>query len=161
MSNHYEIESGQLTPIDIDIIKPIIQNAFGQQLTFAYIKELLETKPVVYLEKDCRGVAVVVPKPGEGLCAYMDILAVREDYQRNGLGSELIDRILKDQKPSKLAWRSKMEREINLWYSRITDGQKIFEAKNKCQYYGYHIGLSPEEFGAMVKFMQQRPSHFE
>jgi hypothetical protein len=148
----YDIEKQPIRSVKQSIVRGVVQRAFAQELLDDYFSD---TRRIAYVEANTKGVGIVFPHT---FAQYLDVLAVDPEYQRNGLGNDIIDSI-----GERIFWRSKPSRkDINLFYFKISDGHQRFTAKDGIVYNGFWKGLQGWDpiMNAMM-IMRERDSNFK
>ncbi len=146
LSPKEEIQIGQLIEKSLD---PLLGD---------YFANLKKTDSIIFIEMGGKGAAIV---NGE----YLDIMAVNADDRGNGVGSGLMYDALK--LSGMLYWRSQPTREdANKFYNNIMPDPTQFKPRqftsvDGITYFGYAIGLSPQEFRKALEFMQQKPKNYK
>lgn len=160
----YIIIKKSIPDIDRDIVELIIQNSLGEQLKNKYFRDAAKKNAIVYLERNYKGVGIIIPSPVDGVGPYMDIFAVSNDHVRKGVGTDIITATLETQNTDKpkLSWRSKAERPANkLLYFNIAHGHQKFIGIDGHLYNGFWIGHSIEEAVKPLDYMKQKPLNFK
>ncbi|MBI2138988.1 GNAT family N-acetyltransferase [Candidatus Woesearchaeota archaeon] len=140
--------------------------SFGEALNKDYFPKAVSQNAQLFIERNGKGGALMIPHPGEGLPPYLDVIAVHPQYAGNGLGKELIQAMIEFQGPNgKLFWRTlndlrKRSKAIGL-YTAVADGSQTFTGPGGKSYMGFFINLAHEERGKALQYMAGKPSNFE
>ena len=109
--------------IDIERVRALLENSFGQWLDQDYFTKKLPLK--IYLADSYRAIAVltreqVVANGATIDIPYLDKFAVTQEAQGEGIGSSIWHRMTREH--AKFFWRSRMTNPINSWYATKADG---------------------------------------
>lgn len=144
--------------IDESWLKQMICEAFlpqGKVLREDYFDMIRPFHPLVYLDGLRKGGALVYKIEG---APYMCKLFTRQDYEGIGIGTTVIQTILKHF--HKLCWRTSRQQEKNhLFYQKIVqeyDG--VIETTD--QFFLYFIGFDPTTRRRLLSLLDRFPSSF-
>ena len=158
---HYQraraVRANRLSPQEQIKIGHLIEKSLDPLLG-DYFENLKKTDSIIFIEMSGKGAAIVNGK-------YLDIMAVNADDRGNGVGSGLMYDALK--LSGMLYWRSQPTREdANIFYNNIMPDPTQFKPRQFTSvdgiiYFGYAIGLTPQEFRKALEFMQQKPKNYK
>ena len=151
----YEIEKKPIAEVAESAIRKIAADAFTENLRDDYYNQRCQDGAYVLIEANGKGLAVII---GD----HMDILAVKNGYQRTGLGTDLVDAALKSQNSNSpsLYWRTGVERPAVEVYNSLKTGRQPFTHANGKEMIAFWIGLSLPSAHEKVQQMQHAPLNF-
>ena len=156
--NGYVINRQHISRVSKPLVREIIEGAFGENLRDDYFTSpdddyIRQAKGIVYSERNNKGLGIVIPHM---FANYLDIVAVGSEYQRNGLGGDIIQAV-----GPKIFWRSKPGRDANHLYMKLSDGHVKLTSKDGIDYNGFWKGLDWDGMRNAVFIMQNQPSNFK
>ena len=151
----YAVTSVDIEQLDMARFKAMVKKKLGETLREDWYST---HKRVAYVEKNLKGAATVVPDPPNVGSPYLDIIVVDNGYLRNGLGSDIMSAI----GVPKLFWRSRIDREANEWYFRISTGHIHYTGPGGHDYNHFWTGNPTfEQIRQQHNFVQAKPSNFQ
>lgn len=107
--------------VDQEAVRGLIETSFGKQLVDNYFETLPEEAEIFITDRGYRGLAIVLPS--EHGPAYLDKLAVRPEYGGQGIGDEIVDKVLESH-PEGVYWRVRKDNKSLEWYRSRGRGQE-------------------------------------
>lgn len=147
----YDILSLRLAQIDPVLVRQIINSGFRETGDILVNDYFTGKENAQFFMIDKKGVAVMI---GD----YLDILAVAEKYQHNGVGPALLGRVI-EETHGRFYLRSRPDRPVNRTYERFADPIP-FTSKDGIDYNGYLSGHTLPETEQRMRLMQEKPSNF-
>jgi hypothetical protein len=140
------------------ILKQIIEDSFNERLKDDYFVTLRENNAIVYVEKAYKGAVVVFPNPREGTPPHARTIAVT--YGGNGLGTDLMEVALSEQK--KLNWRVRENNEKSVGLSsKLTDEFEPYIGIGGVRSMAYYVKHSKEEKSNALTYLKDQQYHFK
>lgn len=166
LSLGYRIDERRLSEPVVEVLRSLLQRAFGRRLVRSYFQDLAPDSKVL-LEEQGRGAIVVEPW---GKLLYLDKVVVEPSFFGQGLGSLLLEELtqkLEEFSGSnlKLCWRARLDNPYLVRYAKMVQGfsKRLPMACGTVADgdYVYHfIGLKGVELDIALDKMKSRPSSF-
>jgi len=153
--NGYVILRKNLEEMDMASLRGMVERKFGEELRDDSFGDGPRT---AYVERNFKGTGIVYPDPlGIGI-PYLDVIVVDNGFNSNGLGSDILSAI----GAPKLFWRSRVDREANGWYFRISTGREVFDGADGHSYnYFWQGQFTRDEKEQGLRFVQRKKSNFK
>jgi GNAT superfamily N-acetyltransferase len=144
----YDIRALRGSQIDRELVRRIIEDGFEESLVPGFFEGKDDTR---FLLIEDKGVAVLAKD-------YLDVIAVAQKHQRNGVGPALMGRVI-DETGGRFYCRTQPHREAN----RMYEGFSVpipFTSADGIKYNAYISGYEPGQVVRMLDFMVNKPSNF-
>ncbi len=155
------IEHKNFKRIDKDKFKDLVRSSFKtRELTPRYFEDSNEVE-FVLIEENYRG-ATVVKKPRTGFfggsigrgISYLDKIVVREESMGNGLGTTLLQEVLKKHKS--IFWRARFDNPYNRWYYEQTSGFGNSGHQESGQWHIFWVGVERKHLDSIIRYAETK-----
>jgi len=151
----YTVTAKPIQETNQEVTRSIIEDAFGETLQHDYFQRAKHANSSVLMETGNKGVAIV---QDTAFGKYLDIFAVKNKFQRSGVGSDMLYQLGNGESQEPIFLRTKEGRKSYPFYDRNFPGREKVEINGK-NYWVFWKG-NTKDINAMIAYARERPINF-